>query len=444
MSGANASPIGRSHQAMKQVCILTLLVLVFSGNGSAQGPTVVQINLDDIVHPVSAEYIQEGLNHAKELGARAVVLRLDTPGGLADSTREIVQAILTSPVPVITWVGPNGARAASAGFFILLAGDVALMAPGTNSGAAHPVSITGTKIDEVMEKKIVSDSAAYIRSYVAKRGRNAQLAEQGVVESRSFTAEEALKENLIDAVVTDIPGIIERYHGKEIRRFDDSMTTLNLQGSAIDVWEMNARQRLLSRVLNPNIALILMLFGLLGLYVEITHPGLILPGVVGAISLILALFAFNVLPVNWTGAALILLAIALFVLEATVTSHGILALGGIVAMVVGALMLVEGPIPQLRIHFATTLAVAIPLAFITVFLVRLVYLSHQRKSTTGEEGMIGKLGVAKTDIHNSGKVLVHGEYWNAYSQTPIPAGANVRVVKLQGLKLEVEPWTNSH
>ena len=404
----------------------------------AQAPVIVQIDLEDIVHPVSADYVKEGLYHAKDIGARAVILRLSTPGGLIDSMREIVEAVLSSSVPVITWVGPTGARAASAGFFILLAGDVAVMAPGTNSGAAHPVSSTGQKIDDVMEKKILSDATAYIRSYVAKRGRNAHLAELGVSESQSFTAEEALKENLIDAVISDVPGIIERYDGKEIRRFDDRTTTLNLRGAAIETFEMSARQKILSRVLDPNLAFVLALAGLLGLYIEVTHPGLILPGVIGGISLVLALFAFNLLPVNWTGAALILLAIGMFVLEATVASHGILALGGIVAMVAGALMLVRGPIPQLRIQLGTTLAVAIPLAFITVFLVRLVYLSHQRKSVTGEEGMIGELGVAKSDIHNDGKVLVHGEYWNAYSEKPIPAGSRVRVVEVHGLRIKVE------
>jgi membrane-bound serine protease (ClpP class) len=399
---------------------------------------VIQINLADIVHPVSAAYVKDGLNHAREIGARAVILRLDTPGGLVDSMREIVEGILSSPVPVITWVGPNGARAASAGFFILLAGDVAVMAPGTNSGAAHPVTATGQKIEDVMEKKVVSDASAYIRSYTAKRGRNAQLAELGITESRSFTGEEALKNNLIDAVISDVAGIIERYDGKEIRRFDDRPQTLHLRGAGIETFEMTARQRILSRVLDPNLALVLALAGLLGLYVEITHPGMVLPGVIGGISLILALFAFNMLPVNWAGAALILLAIVLFVLEATVTSHGILAIGGIVAMIAGGLMLVEGPIPQLRIRLSTTLAVAIPLSLITVILVRLVYLSHRTKSITGEEGMIGEQGVAKTDIHNDGKVLVHGEYWNAFSDRPIPAGAHVRVVKVEGLRIEVE------
>jgi len=418
---------------------LALLLVCTASAAHAQTPVVVQIDLEDTIQPVSAGYVKDGLNHAKDVNARAVILRLNTPGGLVDSMREIVEAILSSPVPVITWVGPNGARAASAGFFILLAGDLAVMAPGTSTGAAHPVSLTGQKIDDVMEKKIVNDAAAYIRSYVSKRGRNAQLAELGVTESRSFTAEEALKENLIDAVVSDVPGIIERFKGKQVRRLDDRTVTLDLRGATVDVFEMTVRQKILSRVMDPNLAFVLALLGLLGLYVEMTHPGLILPGVIGGISLVVALFAFNLLPVNWTGAILILLAIGLFVLEATVASHGILALGGIVAMVFGALMLVQGPIPQLRIQLATTVAVAVPLAIITVFLVRLVYLSHKKKSITGPEGMIGEVGVAKTDIQNEGKVLVHGEYWTASSARPIPAGSKVRVVKVQGLKLEVEP-----
>jgi membrane-bound serine protease (ClpP class) len=399
---------------------------------------IVQIDLNHIVHPVSAAYVGDGINHAREIRARAVILRLDTPGGLADSMRAIVEAVLSSPVPVITWVGPNGARAASAGFFVLLAGDIAVMAPGTNTGAAHPVSATGQKIEEVMEKKIVNDAAAYLRSYTAKRGRNAQLAETAVTESRSFTGEEALGENLIDAVISDIPGIIDEYDGKDVRRLDGPPVSLKLRGATVVPFEMTRRQLILARVLDPNLALILGLAGLLGLYIEITHPGLIAPGVIGAISLILALFAFNMLPVNWAGAALIVLAIVLFVLEATVTSHGILGIGGIIAMIAGSLMLVDGPIPQLRIRFSTTLAVAIPLGVISIVLVRLVYLSHGRKSAVGEEAMTGEIGVAKTDVHQQGKVLVHGEYWNAFSERPIPAGARVRVVKVNGLRVEVE------
>jgi membrane-bound serine protease (ClpP class) len=427
---------------MSKACRLSLVLACVLAAGSAplraQAPVIVQIDLEDIIHPISADYVKQGLEHAKAVDARAAIIRINTPGGLVDSMREIVEAILTSPVPVITWVGPNGARAASAGFFILLSGDLALMAPGTNTGAAHPVSITGSKIDDVMEKKIVSDASAYIRSYVAKRGRNAALAEKGVVESQSFTAEEAFKEHLIDGVANDIPSIIEQYDGKELKRFNDQTVRLNLRGATIDIFKMTTRQRLLSRVLDPNLALILGLVGLICLYIELTHPGMIIPGVVGAISIVLALFAFNILPVNWTGALLILIAITLFVLEATVTSHGILALGGCVAMVAGGLMLVEGPIPQLRVQLGTILAITVPVAVITVFLVRLVVLSHRRKSVTGEQGMIGEMGVAVTDVHPEGKVLVHGEYWNASSADPIVAGSKVRIVHVHGLKVKVE------
>src|SRR5712691_3388757 len=241
---------------MKRFFTLSLVLSCAAALAQSQGPSstprIVEIDLSDIVHPVSAAYVKDGLNHAKDIGARAVILRLDTPGGLVDSMRDMVESILSSPVPVITWVGPNGARAASAGFFILLAGDVAVMAPGTNSGAAHPVTATGQKIEDVMEKKTVSDASAYIRSYTAKRGRNAQLAELGITESRSWTGEEALQNNLIDAVISDVVGIIERYDGKEIRRFDDRPETLHLRGASIETFEMTGRQKILSRVLDPN------------------------------------------------------------------------------------------------------------------------------------------------------------------------------------------------
>jgi membrane-bound serine protease (ClpP class) len=401
-------------------------------------PVILQMDLDVVVHPVSADYVRSGIARAKAIGARAVVLRINTPGGLLDSMRDMVGAILDSDVPVITWVGPNGSRAASAGFFILLAGDVAAMAQGTNTGAAHPVSGSGGKIEDVMEKKVVSDITAYIRSYVSKRGRNVALAELGVVESRSFSAQEALDQKLIDGIANDVPDLIHKFSGQEIRRFNGNMVRLDLDGASIETYAMSSRQSLLSHALDPNIALILGLIGVLGLYFEMTHPGMILPGVVGAICLILSLFAFNLLPVNWAGAALILLAIVLFVLEATITSHGILGLGGIVSMIAGASMLVEGPIPELRIHTATTIAVTLPLAAIMIFLLRLAIASRRMKTITGEEGMIGEMGIAKSDVHFNGKVFVHGEFWNASSMVPIAAGSPVRVVKVQGLKVEVE------
>jgi membrane-bound serine protease (ClpP class) len=415
-----------------------LLFLLAWPDAKAAALTIVQVEFDDVVHPISADFVKAGLAHAQQIDAPAVIIRLNTPGGLSDSMREIVEAILASPVPVIVWVGPSGSRAASAGLFILLAADAATMAPGTNTGAAHPVSITGTPIDNVMEKKIVNDAAAFLRSYSAKRGRNAALAEQAVTESRSFTDQEAFDNHLIDAVTKDIPELLSMFDGKELNRFDGRTQTLRLRDASVERFKMTPRQKLLSWIMNPNIAFILGAIGLLGLYIEVTHPGLILPGVAGGISLILALFAFSVLPINFTGVALILLAIVLFVLEAKITSHGILAIGGILAMVVGGLMLVEGPIPELTIHLSTVLAVAIPLALITVFLLRLVLQAHRTKSTTGDAWILGQAGTAITEIRKSGKVLVQGEVWNAWSKNTIPQGAWIRTVGIEGLLLEVQ------
>ncbi len=436
------SPLLR--RAFVLTCMSGCLAVVLLGalpsmlSSKAQGRTIVQIELADIIHPVSAEYVAAGLERAQEVGAVAVVIRLDTPGGLVDSMRLIVEDILASEIPVIVWVGPSGVRAASAGFFILLSGDLALMASGTNTGAAHPVSSLGGEIDEVMEQKVVNDVSAFLRSYSAKRGRNPELAELAVTESRAFTAAEALENNLIDAVVGNVSEMIEVFDGEEITRFDDSVELLTLEGATVEVFEMTSRERLLSTILNPNVALVLGLFGLVGLYLEITSPGMIFPGVIGGISLILALFAFNLLPVNLTGVLLLVLGIALFVVEATVPSSGILAMGGVVAMIAGGLLLVDGPIPELRIQLPTVMAVTLPLALITVFLVRLVLVSHRTKAVTGMAGMIGLTGVASTSIDGYGKVMVHGEYWGAHSQTPISQGARIKVMKMDGLNLEVE------
>ena len=448
MALAAAGGGGRIYNAGAFVVLAFACIgMLPAGAQAPAGPTpgsglrLVQIELDDVIHPISADYLAEGLDYANQTGASAVVVRLSTPGGLVDSMRVMVESILASPVPVAIWVGPSGVHAASAGFFILLSGDLALMASGTNTGAASPVSSFGADIDEAMEAKVVSDVSAFLRSYVERRGRNPELAALAVTEARSFTAEEALDAGLIDAVIRDIPHLIETFDGREIVRFDDSSETLRLNGATIEIYEMGMRQSILSAIMNPNIALVLGLVGMLGLYLEITNPGLIFPGVIGGVSLLLALFAFNLLPVNLTGVLLILLAIALFVVEATVPSHGVLAMGGIAALVFGGLMLVEGPIPELRIQLPTVLAVAIPLAAITVFLVRLVFVSHRRKSVTGRSGMLGEIGTASTAIDREGKVMVHGEYWKAHSRESIPQGARVRVVRIEGLDLEVETVT---
>ena len=414
---------------------MSLFVLLAWSSRAAAG--ILKLDLDDVIHPITAEYVVQGITQAEAEQSAAVILRLNTPGGLDPSMRQIIEKILTAKIPVIVFVGPSGVRAASAGFFILLAADVAVMAPGTNTGAAHPVSLGGGKADEVMAKKIESDAAAYLRSLTAKRGRNASVAEKGVTESKSFTETEALKEGLIDGIAKDLEDMVEQFDGKTIQRFDGSSVVLKLKGESVRAFEMSLRQRVLAKALNPNIALMLGLVGLMGLYIEFTQPGLILPGVAGALCLFLALVALNILPVNALGVAFIIAALVLFVLEAKVTSYGLLAALGIAAMVFGSLILIDSPIPELRVRLSTAVGMALPFAAITVFLMRLVILAHRNKSVTGEEGLLTEIGVALTDIDGEGKVRVHGEIWQASSETPISAGEQVKVLAVDGMKVRV-------
>jgi membrane-bound serine protease (ClpP class) len=394
---------------------LLALILLCWGSFLVQplSASVFSIEVDDVIHPVMAEYVVKGIAQAEGEGANAIILRLSTPGGLDQSMRTIIEKVLSSKVPVIAYVAPSGARAASAGFFILLSADLAVMAPGTHTGAAHPVSITGGKLDDVMARKVESDAAAYIRSFVTKRGRNLEMAEKGVLESKSFTETEALSLHLIDAIVKDSQEILNRFDGQRVTRFSGESQILRLKGEHLRPFEMTLRQKVLAAVLNPNIALILGLIGLLALYFEFTTPGMILPGVVGAVCIFLALVAFNILPVNLLGVALILGAIALFVLEAKLGSYGILAALGIAAMVLGSLILIDSPLPELQVRLATALGVTLPFAGITIFLLRLVILSHKTKSFVGTEGMIGEIGVAMSDLSLEGRVRVHGEIWDA-------------------------------
>ena len=407
---------------------------------SAQArPEVIELNLDQAVQPVSAEYVVRGIHYANQKGAAAVLLQIDTPGGLESSMKEIITVIIESRVPVIAYVAPSGSRAASAGFFILLASDVAVMAPGTHAGAAHPVILGGAEIGKTMEAKIENDAAAYLRSLVDKRGRNSKLAEEGVRASKSFTEKEALDGHLIDAIANSPGDIWSRFDRQTLKRFNDETTTLHLAGAVVEPYLMSSRERFLSRLADPNAAFLLGAVGVAGLYIEFTHPGMIAPGVAGGICLILALYGFNFLPINYTGVLLILLALVLFVLEAKLGSHGILAGGGILAMVVGSLILIDTPWPEMRIHLATSLAVTIPLAIITVILLRLVIAAQRRKAVTGEVGMIDAVGVAQTDLDLEGKVLVRGEIWEARARQRIPKGTKVRVREISGLILLVEP-----
>jgi membrane-bound serine protease (ClpP class) len=339
---------------------------------------------------------------------------------------------------VVTYVTPSGGRAASAGFFLLEAGDVASMAPGTNTGAAHPVLI-GSQMDPIMKQKVEQDASALLRSICSKRARNSSLAEKAVLESKSFTADEALAEHLIDFESADERDLLSKLDNREITRFDGRKQVLHVAGAEVIVYEKNVRQKILAAIADPNIALILLVLGALGIYVEFTTPGLIAPGIAGAILALLGLSALSMFPISWLGASLLILALTLFVLEAKYTSHGILGVGGAVAMVLGAMLLVNSPTPEMRIQLSTALALAIPFSAITIFLVSLVMQARANKVTTGSEGMIGETGVAASPLAPDGMVFVRGEYWNAVSPAPLPVGARVRVTAIDGLRLTVEP-----
>jgi len=429
--------------------LLLILVLAVAGSKAALGrppearPRVVLLTLDQMIHQVSAEYVIRGIKLANETQADAVLIEMDTPGGFNNSMRAIIQAIFDSHVPVITYVAPSGASAASAGFFILLAGDAAVMAPGTTSGAAHPVVIGGVQIGKTMEEKIENDAASYIRSIADKRARNSKLAEEGVRQSRSFTEKEALDGHLIDAIASTPQDVLAQLDGRTVKRVNDTSLTLHLVAAVLDPHVMTRRERLFSWIADPNIAFLLGALGVACLYLEFTHPGMIAPGVVGAVALVLALYAFNLLPINALGVLLILLAIGLFILEAYVTSHGALAAGGVAAMVIGALILVESPWPEARIRLSTALGVTLPLAAIIVILMRLALAAQRKKAVTGVEGMLGALGRAQTDLDPEGKVMVRGEIWDARAKTKILKGTDVGVREIDGLTLVVEPRPDS-
>jgi membrane-bound serine protease (ClpP class) len=395
------------------------------------------VELTDVVHAVTAGYVVGAIDKADAARAPLLVIRIDTPGGLDTSMRQIVDKMLNCRTPVAVFVGPSGARAASAGFVILLAADVAAMAPGTNIGAAHPVSALGPSMDEVMAKKVAQDAAAYVRGKAERRGRNVELAEKAVLESRSFTDREAKDAGLIDLVARDVPDLIRALEGREVRRFDGSTVTLRLQGQATSVVPMNWRQRVLSLVARPETLFLLLLGTLAGIGAEISHPGALFPGILGTLCLILFLFATQVLPVTGAGVLLILLAVALFAAEVKVHSYGLLTAGGLAAMVLGALMLVDSPDPGLRIPLQTLLPAAAVMAAGTILLVRLVVQAQRRVAVTGEGGLIGQHGVADTSLAPEGWVRILGERWHGVADGPVGPGDDVIVTSVEGLTLRV-------
>jgi membrane-bound serine protease (ClpP class) len=414
---------------------------------SAASQNVVELRIDDEIEPILAEYIVNGIDQANRQHASLILITLSTPGGLDTSMREIIQAILGSQVPVVTYVNPTGSRAASAGFFILLSADIAAMSPGTDTGAASPITAIGgqpVQVDQTLAKKILNEANAYLRSYVTKRGRNPDLASTAVTDAKAFTEKEALDGKLIDLIANSPEDLLAKLNGRTITRFDGSTTHLVLTHPVVSPIEMTGREKFLSRIVQPDVFFILLILGALGLYVEFTHPGLFAPGVMGGIALLLALFAMHLLPVNFAGIALIAFALALFVLEAKFPTHGVLGLGGLVSMTLGALMLIRSPLTGKGVSLLTALAVAIPFAIIIVFLMRLVLRSHVWKPVTGKEELIGEEGQVTEPIGAAtapGMVFVHGELWRAAAVDgqSIPKGSRIRVRKVVGLTLEVEP-----
>jgi len=400
---------------------------------------VLKIVVHDTIQPISDEFIERALAQAAGEHDEAVLIELSTPGGLVDSTRSIIEKILASPVPVIVYVAPSGARAASAGFFLLESADVAAMAPGTNTGAAHPVVFGGEKMDDVMKAKMENDAAAFMRSFVSKRGRNVELAESAVRQSKSFTDEEALKDHLIDVVAASQEDLLKQLDGRTITRFNGSTTVLHLANQRVQSLDMSLKQRILDFIMDPNVAFILFAIGMLALYVEFNHPGAIVPGVVGFIFVLLAVFAFNILPTRYAALILIVAAFVLFILDAKFATHGVLTVGGIGLMILGALLLVDAPIPEMRVRLVTALAVSVPLGLITVFLVGLVIRARRGKVVTGAQGLIGEVGVAQGPLEPEGKVFVHGELWDAVSSANVAPGQRVQVKRIDGLRLEVDP-----
>ncbi len=420
----------------KLIFFLPILFLSLCYSQTSHADIIV-INAEGIVNPVMSEFISKNIDDAEEENAEALVIKLDTPGGLDTSMRSIVKKILSSEVPIVVYVSPSGARAASAGVFITLSAHVAAMAPGTNIGAAHPVGVGG-KMDKTMAEKAVNDAAAYIRSLAEKRGRNAEWAEKAVRESVSVTQDEALKLKVIDFVAPDLKALLKTIDQRVVKT-SIADHTIKTAGVNIRHKEMSFRQKVLDIISNPNIAYMLMLIGFYGIFFELTNPGSIFPGVLGAISLILAFYSFQTLPVNYAGLLLILLAIVLFILEIKITSYGLLTIGGLISMIMGSIMLFDSPLP----FFKVSLKVILPSVFLTTLFfglsILLVIKSHRRKPVTGSEGLIGLEGEARTDIHVNGKVFVHGEIWKAWSDISIKAGETIIVEQVDNLKLKVRP-----
>ena len=407
----------------------------------AHAQVVYSAEVDSIIHPVSAQYMIDTIERADAENAALVVFTLRTPGGLVDATRDIVTKMIAAKTPIAVYVAPSGSRAASAGFIITIAADIAAMAPGTHIGAAHPVTGGGAVMDETSSKKAAEDMAAYVRAIAGTRGRNAQLAEQAVLQSKAFTEEEAAKATppLIDLVATSLGDLLKKLDGRTVKRFDGRSATLHTASATVVPIQMTLRQRILSAIAHPNIAYILLSLGTLGLTIELWSPGAVLPGVVGGLSLLLAFFALQVLPINFAGLLLMLFGLLLFALEIKVTSYGLLTIGGIISLTFGSLMLIDSPAPELQLSLALIVSVVLGFTAIAAFLVRLALTSQRAVPVTGVEGLIGERGVALEPIvpGTTGRVRVHGEIWTALGTEPVSGGDPITVTNINGLTLTV-------
>jgi membrane-bound serine protease (ClpP class) len=417
---------------------LAIAALFFTPLSHAASPQVVVLHLNDTIQPISEEYLTRGLKYAEDHRADAILIELNTPGGLLETTREMVRQILDSTVPVIVYVAPSGSRAGSAGFFLLEAADIAAMAPGTNAGASHPVIEGGGQLDPVMKQKLENDTTAFLRSFVARRNRNTAAAEDAVLNSKSYTEQEALKLNLLTLVAANDNELLDSIDGKTITRFNGATVTLHTRGAEQIVVDPVLREQLLDKLTNPNLAVLFLILGGLLVYLEFHVPGTIVPGAIGTLLVCISLFSLNLLPVRYTAIALIVGAFTLLVLEAKFASHGALAAAGTLSLVFGLLTLVDGPIPELRVGVPTAIAAGAAFALITLVIVRLAIRARRNKTVMGVDALIGLTAIAQQPLAPAGQVLVHGELWQAESRIPVAPGEPVRVHGVRNLTLLVE------
>src|SRR5216683_326377 len=427
--------------SLRRLLLLTLSTILLLP--CAASADVVKVVVDSVIHPLSAEYIERAVQEAERTHADALLIEIRTPGGLMNSMEDIVHKVLDSKVPVIIYVSPSGKGASSAGFFILEAADVAAMAPGTNTGAAHPIRGDGVIMDPVMKEKVENYAASLMRSYVSKRGRNVEVAESAVRQSKSFTADEALAQHLIDYIAKDQDDLFKQIDGKSVTRFDGSKVVLHVAGKPVRPYAMTLREKILSVLMDPNLTALLFTLGIFAILIEFNHPGGVVPGAIGLIAVAVSIFAMQMLPTRYESVALVIGAFVLFALEAKYHSHGLFTAGGMIMMVTGMLLLVDGPIPEMRVKLITALSVAIPLGAITVFLLTLAIRARRNKVVTGKESLIGEIGVARSPLLPTGKVFVRGSLWNAVASANIDVGQAVVVRNVHNLVLHVDPAMQS-